>query len=867
MQESFRVRILQRLNIAAAVAVTLSAGAAAGWLVSEYIDRGIRHDMVRRAPVAGLVLTADLDLFSQSATSADFATAGYRQLRERARRLALLNPSLRGISLLRIPAGPGPALYVLDYREPGHGEEARPGDIFVPRFAPGALEQVRRDGEAVLAGPFDVENGVRGVAYAILPTFGDNVRKDLRHVVRIEADAVEWRQSVLLGAVLAGLGVCGLFGIPLAMLLLGDRQRIQSNVIRNLSEAVEQAHSAILILDPGGRIEFCNVVGSRRIGLSRRNLIGRNLRDFLKPAGPAAVEAEIEGNLAAGVAWQGELNCVRVDGTSFPVRGGFSPVRSRDQRVVSFVAVFDDMTELLRRENELREATEQARAGDRAKGDFLATMSHEVRTPLNAIVGFTGLLLESSSLSEAQREQMLAIRTAAEALVRLTSDILDFARIESGKARIDLAPCDPRECVEEAVDLHAAAAAQKGLEVFHRISPGVPASLLTDHGRLRQVLVNLVGNAVKFTERGEIEVAASVPDVDGDERGLRVEFVVRDTGPGIAEEDQGRLFRPFTQLEATNLRRHGGSGLGLAISRNLVEMLGGEIRVESRRGGGSTFRFSIRARVERPPRFPDASGVKVGVVAPAGRFRDSLTELVRSWRAEVAEAEAVDSLPPAVRTVILRSLDEAGARDLASRREPARAAVDQVTIALVPVSLGAETQAALRARFHAVLLKPVRSGALFPLLVGAAPEQPAVAARPQFGFRVLVAEDNLVNQRLIRLILENFGCVATLVADGRAAIAALASAPRVHDLVLLDMHMPELDGLEVLQAIRSGGAGAGARGVWVVALSADVRAEQRAAAAAAGVDEYMTKPVNLRAMEEMLLRLRAARRRASAPVG
>ncbi|MFM7751554.1 MAG: ATP-binding protein, partial [Opitutaceae bacterium] len=731
----------------------------------------------------------------------------------------------------------------------------------------GALEQVRRSGEALLAGPFDVGEGVRGVAYAILPTFGENVRKDVRHVVRIEADVVEWRQSVLLGGVLAGLGVCGLFGIPLAMLLLGDRQRIQSNVIRNLSEAVEQAHSAILILDPGGRIEFCNEVGSRRLGISRRNLIGRNLRDFLKPAGPAAGEAEIDGNLAAGVAWQGELNCLRADGTSFPVRGGFSPVRRRDQQVVSFVAVFDDMTELRSRENELREAKEQARAGDRAKGNFLATMSHEVRTPLNAIVGFTGLLLESSPLSEVQRDQLLAIRASAEALVRLTSDILDFARIESGTARIDLAPCDPRECVEEAIDLHAAAAAQKGLEIFHRISPGVPASLVTDHGRLRQILLNLVGNAVKFTERGEIEVSASVADADGDERGLRVEFVVRDTGLGIVEEDQGRLFRPFTQLEATNLRRHGGAGLGLALSRDLVGMLGGEIRFESRLGRGSTFRFSIRARVERPPRFPDAAGAKVGVVAPAGRFRDSLMELVRSWKAEAAEADTIESLPPSVRTVVLRDLDEAGARDLASSREPARAAVDGLTVALVPVSLEAETQAALRARFQAVLVKPVRSGALFPLVAGAAPEQPAAAARPQFGFRVLVAEDNLVNQRLIRLMLENFGCVATVVSDGRAAIAALVAAPLVHDLVLLDMHMPELDGIEVLQAIRSGGAGAGARGVWVVALSADVRAEQRAAAAAAGVDEYMTKPVSLRGVEEMLLRLRTARRLDSAPVG
>jgi CheY-like chemotaxis protein len=287
--------------------------------------------------------------------------------------------------------------------------------------------------------------------------------------------------------------------------------------------------------------------------------------------------------------------------------------------------------------------------------------------------------------------------------------------------------------------------------------------------------------------------------------------------------------------------------------------------VESRRGGGSTFRFSIRARVDRPARFPDAGGARVGVVAPAGRFRESLVALARAWKAEVVEAEAVEALPASGLTVILRNLDEAGIRELVPGREPSP--VDRSTVALVPVSLSADTQTALRARFRALVVKPARSGVLFPLVAGASPEKPAAAVRPHFGFRVLVAEDNLVNQRLIRLMLESFGCVATVVADGRAAIAALAAAPRVHDLVLLDMHMPELDGLEVLQAIRSGGAGAGARDAWVVALSADVRVEQRAAAAAAGIDEYMTKPVSLRGMEEMLLRVRAVRRGASAPVG
>jgi len=198
-----------------------------------------------------------------------------------------------------------------------------------------------------------------------------------------------------------------------------------------------------------------------------------------------------------------------------------------------------------------------------------------------------------------------------------------------------------------------------------------------------------------------------------------------------------------------------------------------------------------------------------------------------------------------------------------SSREPG----DENTIALVPLSLAPETRADLRGRFRALVTKPVRSRALLPLIAGSAPASPAAAARSEFGFHVLVAEDNPVNQRLIRLMLENLGCTAKVVADGRALLAALARAPRDHDLVVLDMHMPELDGLDVLRAIRAGEAGGDAREIRVVALSADVRNEQRAAAAAAGVDEYMTKPVTLGAMEEMLLRLRASRTRRADPVG
>jgi PAS domain S-box-containing protein len=826
VHESLRIQLLRRLNVLLALLFTLTAGGVAAWLAGDFIDGQVRRDLLRRAPVGGLVLTADIDAFAQAGASSDLVAPVNAKLRERARQLTALTPSLRAISLLRVPSGDGPAFYVFDFRDASHGQEARPGEMYMPRFGSGALDQLRRDGRAVLAGPFEATDGPRGVAYAFLPAFGQVPAREVRHVVRIEAAE--------------------------------ENVRLQSGVIRNLSEAMEQAHSAILILDPAGRIDYSNAVGSRQLGVSRRGLIGRNWREFLDVGAAGVAATEIVGSMAAGVAWQGEWTCRRADGASFPVRGGFSPVRQRDQRVVSYVAVFDDVTEVRLRENELREATEQAREGDRAKGNFLATMSHEVRTPLNGIVGFTGLLLETP-LTDSQREQLLAIRASADALVRLTEDILDFARIESGNTRIDPAPCDPRECLEEAIDLHAAAAARKGVDIFHRVAPDVPASIITDQGRLRQVLVNLVGNAVKFTESGEIEVSVSLPREEGNAAGIRLEFAVRDTGPGIAVDDQARLFRPFTQLDASTLRKHGGAGLGLAISRNLVEMLGGQIRVESRPGAGATFAFSIRARVDQPARSLSAPGSRVALVAARGRQREALAALLRSWSVEVVEADSLETLPADRWTTIVRDLGEAEAIRLSGEGAVAGEA-DGSTVALVPLSLGPGPQAALRERFRGLVTKPVRAKTLFSLVAGKSSSRPAAATRPQFGFEVLVAEDNVVNQRLIRLMLENFGCTVSVVENGRAALTALAAAPRPPDLVLLDMHMPELDGLDVLRALRAGGAGTAARDTWVVALSADVRPEQRAAAGAAGIDEYLVKPVSLRDIEEMLFRFQVARR-------
>ena len=440
---------------------------------------------------------------------------------------------------------------------------------------------------------------------------------------------------------LAGLGASGLVGIPLALLLLVRRERAQSAVIRNLSEAMEQANSALLVLDPAGRVEYCNDIGARQLGVGLRSLIGRGWREFFGAANGSPAVTEIAGALAAGVPWQGEWDCRRADGTAFPVRGGFSPVRRRNQRLAAFVVVFDDVTDVRRREQELREATARAEAGDRAKGHFLATMSHEVRTPLNGIVGFTGLLLETP-LSALQREYLLTIRSSADALVCLTGDILDLARIESGKARIETAPCDPRECVEEALELHAAAAAEVRLEIFHRIAPDVPASILTDHGRLRQILVNLIGNAVKFTESGEIVLtirrhdAPPISSAEADGRAT-LHFSVRDTGIGIPLDRQAAIFDAFTQVDGSSTRKYGGTGLGLTIANELVALMGGRLWVDSAPGAGSTFHFLARFGVSPVTAAAPWGDRRISalVVERHGPSAEALAALLRSWGATV----------------------------------------------------------------------------------------------------------------------------------------------------------------------------------------------------------------------------------------
>lgn len=679
----------------------------------------------------------------------------------------------------------------------------------------------------------------------------------------------------LAGAGLASAGAHGGVNVPAAVAWLalplgawwwrrgaGDGTK----TVRVLAAAMEQSRSAVLIVDRQGRITYANRGVCVQTGYTREELLARRWEDLEVVGAGRESSPGPAGRIREGQAWEGEWFNRRKDGSVYPVHGGITPVRPDGDDGELCVAVFEDRTDAKAREAELREARDQAQVGDRAKGHFLATMSHEVRTPLNGIVGFTSLLLETP-LNLEQREYVQTIRMSTEALIQLTGDILDFARIESGKLKLDAHAVDPRECVEDALDLHAARAADKGIELLHRFSGDLPAGVETDGGRLRQVLVNLIGNAVKFTERGEVEVAvrrlppeSAAVVASGRSDACFLEFSIRDTGIGIAEENLPKLFRPFSQVDESTTRRYGGTGLGLAICRNLVELMGGSISVTSEAGRGSTFRFTIQApaaAVELPRR--SLAGVRVALLIPSAPLHHELVDLVQGWQGEVVEVATFEQLDDVRADVAVVEVNAEMARTLAARTEPPSEFAPAKLFGLVPLSLSNDLRTALRSHFRLLVSKPVHHDAFFALLAGSWGSVPNLQLPTHFGFKVLVVETGAVNQRLVKRVLGNLGCTVTMADSGAKALAALAGQPGEVDLVLLDLQLPPADGIGVMRDIRGGGAGREAQPVWIIGLTADTAEAERERGAPDGLNDCLVKPLRLAELETALKKFRGHR--------
>ena len=643
-----------------------------------------------------------------------------------------------------------------------------------------------------------------------------------------------------------------------------DRLKAQQRETE-LGRLLEDSLSEVYVFDA----ETLNFV---QVNRGARNNLGYSMDELrrltpldLKPEfTPETFEAQV-APLRNGETEQLEFRTVhaRKDGTRYPVDVRLQLATFRGQSV--FVANTLDITERKQFEQSLQFAKAEAELANQAKSEFLANMSHEIRTPMNGILGMTAIALETS-LTEEQRDYLETINSSADSLLAVINDILDFSKIEAGKLELDVSDFALRSVVGDTLKTLAVRAHEKDLELLWQVAPNVPNAFIGDSGRLRQILLNLIGNAVKFTEVGEIYTRCAVESTS--KEGVVLHFSVTDSGCGIPSEKQRHIFDAFTQADASTTRTHGGTGLGLAISANLVRLMGGQIWLESETGKGSTFHFTVRLQRSRSGVGESSShpvsldGVRVLVTDDNATNRKLLQEMLNAWGMTSVLAasvgEALDCLQRAAEEntpfdLILTDchMPESDGFDLIAQVQAVAEFQNPVIMMLTSAVRPGTHERCHELGVAATLLKPIRpdelSHAISNVLADrirsghATREGGALPAQSTSrGYRILLAEDHRVNQKVATRMLERAGHTVQIANNGQEALTALGTGE--FDLVLMDVQMPELDGLSATTAIREREIATGGH-VPIIAMTAHAMTGDRERCLQAGMDDYISKPV------------------------
>jgi len=650
-----------------------------------------------------------------------------------------------------------------------------------------------------------------------------------------------------------------------------ERRRAEKNLEEGtayLNALIENSPLAIVVVDSNECVQVCNPAFERLFQYPKEEIAGVPLNELIAP-GELLAEADTYSRRSAeGKGVMAITRRRRKDGTLVDVELHGVPLNVRG-KVVGTYGLYLDITERKRAESELQKAKEAAEAANRAKSEFLANMSHEIRTPMNGILGMTELVLDTDLTLE-QREYLGMVKTSADSLLTVLNDILDFSKIEAGKLDLESIEFSLRDSLDPAMKSVALRAHEKGLELNCDVRPEVPETLVGDPTRVRQIVLNLTGNAIKFTEQGEVTVQV---ERESEEAGrVWLHFMVKDTGIGIPVEKQAAMFDAFTQADGSTARRYGGTGLGLAISRRLVHLMGGRIWVESTPGRGSTFHFTVSFDVGRrsgravPAAQVNLEDMPVLVVDDNATNRRLLQEVLTGWHMKPSLAEsarmalprleqAAEAGRPYPLLLIDTNMPEMDGFALIEqiRQDPrlARATIMMLT------SAGQRGDAA-RCRelgVAAYLTKPISQSELLSAVLQVLETKPLEVASSSLvtrhslregrkALRILLAEDNLVNQRLAVRLLEKHGYAVEVAGNGREALDKLARGS--FDLVLMDIQMPEMDGLEATAAIREIERATGNH-LPVVAMTAHAMKGDSERCLAAGMDGYIAKPI--RALE------------------